>query len=290
MAKEDEDTKKNQEIVETATFRLEGRLDRFREEQNSQIALMKSNQEKFQEEMKKLVTGLKPTAQNQAQEIHLEDETGASTKNGEFGDDEAQVFYKGKHSGGGNWRYRKIEMSLFEGSDPDGWILRVEKYFTVCRLTEEEKVDVAVVAMEGDALKWYQWENGRTLVRSWPDLKARILHQFRPLNVGSLHEQWLATTQTSTVLEYRQRFIEMASSLKDVPDSLLMGQFINGLKEEIKVEVRLLNPLTLEQTMEGVPRVEERNRVNGVRRVGVPGMGPNRTEPVLFQFMGTGLQ
>lgn len=138
-------------------------------------------------------------------------------------------------------------MSLFEGKVPNGWVLRNEKYFTVCRLNEDEKVGVGVVAMEGDALKWYQWENGRT---PWADRKMRILHQFLPLKVGSLHEQWLTTTHTTMVLEYRQRFIEIVAPLSDIPEILLMGQFINGLKEDVKVEVRLLKPLTLEQNME----------------------------------------
>lgn len=47
-----------------------------------------------------------------------------------------------------------------------------------------------------------------------------------------------------------------------------MGQFINGLKEEIKSEVRLLNPLNLDQAMGLAVRVEERNRVNGSKKFG----------------------
>lgn len=30
---------------------------------------------------------------------------------------------------GGNWHYRKLDMPIFEGTDPDGWIVRVERYF-----------------------------------------------------------------------------------------------------------------------------------------------------------------
>lgn len=188
------------------------------------MMVMQRDQEKFQAEMRELVTGLQKTAApKQTVMIQVQDEAETSEKRGVYEeDDDGRVFDKGK-----GWRYRKMEMPLFEGKDPDGWVLKSEKYFTVCRLSEHEKVDAAVVAMEGDALKWYQWENGRNPVSSWLDFKARILHQFRPLNAGSLHEQWLATTQTSTVLEYRRFFIEMASPLTDIPESLLMGQFIN---------------------------------------------------------------
>lgn len=50
-------------------------------------------------------------------------------------------------------------MPIFDGMDPDGWILRVERYFNFYKLTEEERLEAVVVALEGDALKWYQWEN-----------------------------------------------------------------------------------------------------------------------------------
>lgn len=67
----------------------------------------------------------------------------------------------------------------------------------VCKLKEDEKLDVAVVAMEREALKWYQWSNGRNPVHSWNDLKDRIHHQFRPLNVGvSTNSGWLPNKPT----------------------------------------------------------------------------------------------
>lgn len=37
-----------------------------------------------------------------------------------------------------------------------------------------------------------------------------------------------------------------------------MGQFVNGLKEEIKSKVRLLSPFNLDQAMGLAVRVEER--------------------------------
>lgn len=104
------------------------------------------------------------------------------------------------------------------------------------------------------------------------DLRARVLSEFRPANAGSLHvtlhEQWLATVQTASVTEYRRKFIKIAAPLSDISESLLMGQFINGLREDIKVEVRLLNPLNLDHAMGLATRVEERNQVNGPKRSG----------------------
>ncbi|XP_056686977.1 uncharacterized protein [Spinacia oleracea] len=250
VAKSAEDTQKTQEAVAAATTRLEGRIDRFREEQVSQMALMKRDQEKFQQEVKTLLTTQKETvAQQQVSEQEEVRSDNWVEKNRNF------------EGGGGHWKYRKLDMPLFEGSDPDGWILRGEKYFDFYKLSETEKMDAAVVSMEGDALRWFTFESRRRPMRTWPELKARVLAKYRPTNAGTLHEQWLATTQTTTVAEYMRKFIDLVSPLDDVPESILLGQFINGLKEDIKSEIRVLNPYTLDQAMDLATRVEERNRV-----------------------------
>lgn len=165
-----------------------------------------------------------------------------------------------------NWRYRKLDMPVFDGSDPDGWIMKIERYFGFYRLSEDEMLEAVVVAMEGDALRWFQWENKRHPIRKWVDLKGFILRQFRPISGGSLYEQWLFTVQTLTVQEYRRSFIETAAPLERVSEDMLMGHFINGLKEEIKAEVRLMNHMCLEQAMEHAVRIEEKHRVTTQRR------------------------
>lgn len=66
-------------------------------------------------------------------------------------------------------------------------------------LTEDEMLEAVAVALEGDALSWYQWEQKRRPIRLWADLKTFVLRQFRPANGGSLYEQWLETTQLITV-------------------------------------------------------------------------------------------
>lgn len=90
------------------------------------------------------------------------------------------------------------------------------------------------VAVEGDALRWYQWKNKRHPIRHWDDFKVFVLRKFRALSGGSLHEQWLVTTQTSTVQEYRCKFIEPATPLDRISEDMLLGHFINGLRMKSK--------------------------------------------------------
>lgn len=75
-------------------------------------------------------------------------------------------------------------MPLFDGKDPDGWVVKAERYFGFYYLNEEEKMEAAVVGLEGDALSWYNWEHRRRPIRRWADLRESVLQQFRPTNSG----------------------------------------------------------------------------------------------------------
>lgn len=59
-----------------------------------------------------------------------------------------------------NWRFRKLDMPLFDDSHLDGWILRSERYFNFYHISEPDKMEAAV-ALKVDTLLWFQWENRR---------------------------------------------------------------------------------------------------------------------------------
>ncbi|KAF8398742.1 hypothetical protein HHK36_014600 [Tetracentron sinense] len=107
-------------------------------------------------------------------------------------------------------------MPLFDGSNLDGWILMAERYFAFNRFSNEEKLEAAIVAFEGDALLWYQWENKKRSIVFWEEMKILLLKQFRSTQDGSLHEQWLALVQEGSVREYQRKFIELSAPLENV--------------------------------------------------------------------------
>lgn len=46
----------------------------------------------------------------------------------------------------------KIGVPEFEGDDPCGWILKVEKYFCYYQTLDDLKIDVAAMYLESDVL------------------------------------------------------------------------------------------------------------------------------------------
>lgn len=146
---------------------------------------------------------------------------------------DGSVGYGGYGGGGGSgggpgmWRYRKLDMSIFDGSDLDGWLLREERFFAFYKLSEAEMLESVAVALEGDTLCWFQWEQKIHPIRLWIDFKNFVLRQFRPAHGGSLYEQWLSTLQVTDVHDYKRRFIETVARLERVSEHILMVQFLN---------------------------------------------------------------
>lgn len=47
------------------------------------------------------------------------------------------------------------KMSVFDGTNSDEWILKVERYFSFHQFKNEDKIEVVVNCFKGDALLWY---------------------------------------------------------------------------------------------------------------------------------------
>lgn len=52
-------------------------------------------------------------------------------------------------------RFRKLEIPLFAGENPIGWLFKIERYFAVNAINDSEKLEAAVVCLEDKALNWY---------------------------------------------------------------------------------------------------------------------------------------
>ncbi|KAJ1416998.1 Retrotransposon gag domain [Sesbania bispinosa] len=134
---------------------------------------------------------------------------------------------------------RKMEIPVFTGDDTYGWLVRVECYFKLNSVLEDEKLDAVLVALEGQALNWYQWWEEQAVVRSWEDFKTAALRRFQPGLAQNPFEPLLSIKQTGTVMEYRGQFEMVSAPLRGADRIMLKGIFLNGLKEEIRAELKL---------------------------------------------------
>ncbi|XP_020695248.1 uncharacterized protein LOC110108795 [Dendrobium catenatum] len=60
--------------------------------------------------------------------------------------------YGGFRGHGGDPKVRKLKMSIFDDEEAQDWIYKVERYFAVNGLTEEEKLTAAGLCLEGKTM------------------------------------------------------------------------------------------------------------------------------------------
>jgi hypothetical protein len=158
--------------------------------------------------------------------------------------------------GDSSWRgrtgyrpYNKIDFPIFSGGDPRGWVLKAEKYFKFYQTPEDEKVDVASMYLEGDALDLFGWVSADQNIMFWEDLVQVFQKNFGPAEFQNPDEHLCNIKQTGTVQEYRQEFAKRSSRVSNWPEHCLLGVFLNGLKEELKADVRIHKPRSVYKAM-----------------------------------------
>ncbi|KAI0493558.1 hypothetical protein KFK09_023677 [Dendrobium nobile] len=183
----------------------------------------------------------------------------------------------------GDPKVRKLKMPVFEGEDGHGWIYKVERYFAVNGLTEDEKLTAAGLCLEGKALAWYQWRDKRKPIRNWREFKNCIIERFQTDRGGDFYEQFFALVQEGSVEDYCDRFEHLASRVERLSDSVLEGNFMKGLKAEIRAAVKVLMPSDLEEAMKLAQLVENQNNLEKGARSSSSGGSYKTTTTLLAQ-------
>ncbi|CAH9101834.1 unnamed protein product [Cuscuta europaea] len=154
---------------------------------------------------------------------------------------------------------RRIDLPLFNGEGAYNWIIRMERYFRLNNIDEDEKVEASMVAMEDRALNWFHlWEN-QTEETSWETLKKSIIRRFQPELIQNPYGPIPSLKQTGTVLEYREEFEMVMAPQQNMDTDLLKGIFITGLKKEVKSELKLYASKSLTETMDRAIMIEQKN-------------------------------
>ncbi|KAD5318101.1 hypothetical protein E3N88_18047 [Mikania micrantha] len=112
------------------------------------------------------------------------------------------------------------------------------------RFEDEEQVDVASMHLEGDALDLFSWLSTDQPIQFWEELVHAFQRNFGPAEFQNPDEHLCSILQTGSVQEYRQEFAKGSSRVTNWPDHCLLGIFLNGLKVELKADVRIHKPRT----------------------------------------------
>ncbi|XP_074324569.1 uncharacterized protein LOC141661456 [Apium graveolens] len=131
---------------------------------------------------------------------------------------------------------RQLELPVFEGVNPEGWLFRAERYFELNNLSPTEKIRSAVICLEGEALSWYYYEDSRRPFCSWEDFRKQLIERFQSTQEGAFQDQLFSLQQITTVREYRRQFepkmMRMAQQIEDKNMTMQLYQSGNSFSKE----------------------------------------------------------
>ncbi|CAJ2658503.1 unnamed protein product [Trifolium pratense] len=160
---------------------------------------------------------------------------------------------------------KKVELPMFNGEDPAGWISRAEVYFRV--------------------------QNTR------PEIKE-LLERYGGQGEGDVYEQLTELRQKGSVDDYINDFEYLTAQIPRLPDKQFLGYFLHGLKEEIRGKVRSLSvvgELTRSKVLQVARAVERETKkdgpgfnrphkpVHGSHRTGISGSQKDRSDWVFVK-------
>lgn len=135
---------------------------------------------------------------------------------------------------------KKVELPMFDGEDPTGWISRTEVYFRVQETSPEVKVNLAQLCMEGPTIHLFNSLLDEDDVLTWEVLKTALLERYGGNDDSDVYEQLSELHLKGTVEEYITDFEYLIAQIPKLSDKQFQGYFLHGLKSEIRGKVRSL--------------------------------------------------
>ncbi|CAL0311013.1 unnamed protein product [Lupinus luteus] len=111
-------------------------------------------------------------------------------------------------------------------------------------------MQATVLAMEGKAIRWFQWWEKCNPNPSWEGFKVAVIRRFQPSMIQNPFELLLSLKQEGIVEEYVEDFEKYVGALRTINPDFTKGIFLKELKEELWAEIRLYELKTLAEVMQ----------------------------------------
>ena len=153
-------------------------------------------------------------------------------------------------------RLVRLEFPRFSGEDPASWVYKANQYFKYYNTPVTEKLMLASFHMEGKALIWFQDSEKVGLFVDW-ELLIQALHiRFGATTYDDPMETLTRLRQTTSVSLYKAQFKVLSNRIKGLSTAHKLSCFLRGLRYEIRLLVRMLNPKSLNEAF-GLAKIQE---------------------------------
>nr|GEW43047.1 hypothetical protein [Tanacetum cinerariifolium] len=173
-------------------------------------------------------------------------------------DDQTKAFIKqlinltmaGTSNGGNRLQFdiiSKLEVLKFTGVDVKNWLYKIQQFFNVEHVDDDDKVKLASIHFFDSALVWHQHFkklNGNPV--SWDDYQKDLLARFNTDFEDHLSELKNLKCD-STIQKYHEMF-ELLLNKVDMPEAHAISLFLGGMPQSISLPVRMFKAKSLSDT------------------------------------------
>ena len=161
----------------------------------------------------------------------------------------AKKFDKSNAFGFANVKTPKVELMKFGGNNPREWIKKCQRFFLLNPIPYDQRVLFASLHLEGLAETWFQncFESVEGV--SWEMFVENLCARFTDSSHENIVGEFIKLQQVSTVNAYQEKFESLKplvlSKNKGLSEEFFVDSFLSGLKDEIRLTIKMFNPKTL---------------------------------------------
>lgn len=163
--------------------------------------------------------------------------------NGESSQNAAKLtFHDTSHADPFHTRTLHLDFPRFNGEYPKVWCYRASQFFEYYVIFDQQHFTITTFHTEGRALVWFQELRSSNGLTTWNEFLKALQTRFGTGSYDDPMETLVKLKQTGSIEEFKSRFETLANRVHDLPDHLKLSCFLGGLKDEIRLPVRMFNP------------------------------------------------
>ena len=150
----------------------------------------------------------------------------------------------------------RLEFPGFHGEDLTCWVYKANQFFSYHNIPAHQKVMMASYHLDEEALIWFQDAEQPGGFSSWEVFIKALQTRFGVTAYDDPMEALTRLKQTSTVMAYKGNFEILSNRILGLSETHKLSCFLRGLRDEIRLPVRMLVPKTLNETF-GLAKIQE---------------------------------
>ena len=137
----------------------------------------------------------------------------------------------------------KLEIPMFDGTNPRWWVHRCERMFCFYGVLEQQRVTLAVTYLNDAGDAWFQGWIGTKEGCRWAEFVEGLCERFGDRNMLDVVEEFNKLRQEVVVQGYQSKFEELKSLMiilyPHLTEGYFVSNFVSGLSEELMPIVKM---------------------------------------------------